>query len=66
MCVRARVYVYVFGHHPCRRRPVVSGNMRELDSPVVLDGYTIPKGVSFRLMYVLCSIACKTLSRIRK
>ena len=29
----------------CRLRPVVAGNIRALDSPVVLDGYKIPKGV---------------------
>ena len=34
-------------HFFCYRlRPVVGGNIRGLDSPVVLDGYKIPKGVS--------------------
>ena len=61
-----RVCVRVWASSPCRLRPLVSGNMRELDSPIVLDGHEIPKGVNFRLTYVLCSIACKTLSRMRK
>ena len=69
MCVRAHnlcMCTYVLGHHPCRLRPLVSGNTRELDSPIVLDGHEIPKGVSFRLTYVLSSIARRKLSRIWK
>ena len=38
--------------HFCRLRPVVGGNIRALDSPIVLNGYKIPKGVSY------CSTFC--------
>ena len=30
--------MYVLGLHPCRLCPIVPGNMRELDTPIVLDG----------------------------
>ena len=68
VCTGLHACVYVLSYCLavlCRLRPVVSGNIRALDSPVVLDGYKIPKGVSCMLnvltVYSIVQYASKSV-----
>ena len=55
MCVNASVYLcvhYSYTTHCCRLHPIQVGIVRALDSPIILDGYEIPKGVSCVCMFI--------------
>ena len=55
MCVNASVYLcvhYSCATHCCRLHPIQVGFVRALDSPIILDGYEIPKGVSCVYVFI--------------